>query len=281
MLIPGHATSVGTDRYRQRFEAKFPGHFREFQSLWLSSIGIGTYLGDPTAAYDTRYRDTILEALKSGINVVDTAVNYRHQRSERSIGQALSTAVADGSLQRDEVLIATKGGFLTFDGTEPADPSEYFQKTFIDAGVLRPEDVVAGCHVMAPKYLENQIDVSRQNLGVETLDVYYLHNPETQVAHIPREEFDRRIRAAFGALEKAVAVGKIRVYGTATWNAYRVGPGSREALSLPEVLHAAEEVGGKDHHFRAIQLPTYEGITLAQRLGSKHDNTITELMRQK
>ena len=255
MLIQGYATPAGTERYRQRFESKFPGHFRDFQGLWLSSIGIGTYLGDPTAAYDTRYRDTIAEALESGINVIDTAVNYRHQRSERSIGQALSTLIAAGQLQRDEVLIATKGGFLTFDGSEPADPSDYFQKAFIDTGVLRPEDVVSGCHVMAPKYLENQIDVSRQNLGIETLDIYYLHNPETQVANIAREEFDRRIRAAFGALEKAVAAGKIRVYGTATWNAYRVGHEAHDSLSLPDLLRIAEEVGGEDHHFRAIQLP--------------------------
>ncbi len=255
MLIPGYATAVGTDRYRQRFQAKFPGHFREFKGLWLSSIGLGTYLGDPTSACDALYRDTIAQALESGINVIDTAVNYRHQRSERSIGQALSAVISSGKLQRDEVLIATKGGFLTFDGTEPADPSDYFQKTFIDAGLLRPEDVVAGCHVMAPKYLENQIDVSRQNLGVETLDVYYLHNPETQVANIAREEFDRRIHAAFSALEMAVAAGKIRVFGTATWNAFRLGQESRESLSLPDLLRIAEEVGGKDHHFRAIQLP--------------------------
>ncbi len=57
MLIPGHATSEGTDRFRRRFEPKFPGHFREFQGLWLSSIGIGTYLGEPTAAYDALYRE--------------------------------------------------------------------------------------------------------------------------------------------------------------------------------------------------------------------------------
>src|ERR1019366_2795799 len=141
--------------------------------------------------------------------------------------------------------IATKGGFLTFDGNEPEDPSDYFQRTFIDPGFLRPEDVVAGCHVMSPKYLENQVDVSRQNLGVETLDVYYLHNPETQAANVAREEFDRRIRAAFAALEKAVAENKIRIYGTATWNAYRVGQESREGLSLPDLLRIAEEVDGK------------------------------------
>jgi aryl-alcohol dehydrogenase-like predicted oxidoreductase len=255
MLIPGHATSDGTDRYRRRFEAQFPGHFRAIQGLWLSSIGIGTYLGEPTAAYDTLYREAVAGALESGINVIDTAVNYRHQRSERAIAQALAAAISSGKVQRDEVIIATKGGFLTFDGNEPDDPSDYFQRTLIDTGLLRPDDVAAGCHVMSPKYLENQIDVSRQNLGVDTLDIYYLHNPETQSSHVAREEFDRRVRAAFSALEKAVGEGKIQIFGTATWNAYRVGQDSHDALSLPDLLRIAEEVGGKDHHFRAIQLP--------------------------
>ena len=255
MLMPGHATSEGTDRFRRRFEAKFPGHFREFQGLWLSSIGIGTYLGEPTAAYDALYREAVADALEGGINVIDTAVNYRHQRSERAIAQALAAVISSGKVQRDEVMIATKGGFLNFDGSEPDDPSDYFQRTLIDPGLFRPEEVVAGCHVMSPKYLENQIDVSRQNLGIDTLDIYYLHNPETQASNVAREEFDRRMRAAFAALEKAVGEGKIRMYGTATWNGYRVGQDSREALSLPDLLRLAEEVGGKDHHFRAIQLP--------------------------
>jgi aryl-alcohol dehydrogenase-like predicted oxidoreductase len=255
MLVPGYATSAGTDRFRRRFEAKFPGHFRELQGLWISSIGIGTYLGEPTAAYDALYRETVAEALESGINVIDTAVNYRHQRSERAIAQALAEVISRGPVQRDEVIIATKGGFLSFDGSEPDDPSDYFQRTLVGPGFLRPEEVAAGCQAMSPKYLENQIEVSRQNLGVETLDIYYVHSPETQASNVAREEFDRRMRAAFAALEKAVGEGKIRIFGTATWNAYRVGQDSPEALSLTDLLRLAEEVGGKDHHFRAIQLP--------------------------
>jgi aryl-alcohol dehydrogenase-like predicted oxidoreductase len=125
----------------------------------------------------------------------------------------------------------------------------------LEPGLVRPEEVAAGCHVMAPKFLANQIDVSRRNLGVETIDIYYLHNPETHLGAVSREEFFRRLRAAFEALEAAAADGKIRVYGTATWNAYRVKPGAPDAISLEQVLHVAEEAGGKRHRFRAIQLP--------------------------
>lgn len=255
MLAPGHATPEGTARYRDCFASRMPGHFREAQGLWVSSIGLGTYLGEPSASFDALYHDTVKQAVSAGINVIDTAVNYRHQRSERVIGQALAEAFAQGVARRDEIVVATKGGFLTFDGEEPEDPSSYFEKTLLDPGIIRMDEVVAGCHVMSPKYLENQVDVSRQNLGLQTIDIYYLHNPETQLSQVSRDEFYRRLKAAFAALEKAVTEGKIRIYGTATWNAYRVHPEAADAVSLAQVLRVAEEVGGKDHHFRAVQLP--------------------------
>ena len=255
MRTTGQATGEGTRRFSHRHEIRLPGHFRESQGLWLSSIGIGTYLGEPTPSQDALYCAALSAAFEGGINVVDTAVNYRHQRSERIVGEALSAAIAGGTVQRDEVIVATKGGFLTFDGSEPEDPSEYFQRTLVDPGWLRPEEVVAGCHAISPKYLECQIEVSRRNLGLATLDVYYLHNPETQAAHISRLEFERRMRAAFTALEMAAGERKIAIYGTATWNGYRVGLDSQECLSLPDLLRLAQEVGGTNHRFRAIQLP--------------------------
>jgi aryl-alcohol dehydrogenase-like predicted oxidoreductase len=255
VLIPGFATPEGTARFRDRFAATLSGHFREMQGLWLSSIGLGTYLGEPDAACDERYRQAVTCALGLGTNVFDSAINYRHQRSERAIGAALSSLLADRKLKRDEIFLASKGGFLSFDGDEPDDPSAYFHTKFLQSGLVRPEDVAAGCHVMSPRFLENQIETSRRNLGVETMDLYYLHNPETQLRDVSRQEFQRRLKAAFSALEKAVGEGKTRAYGTATWNAYRAGPDSREAISLVEVLSAAEEVGGSHHHFRAVQLP--------------------------
>ena len=108
---------------------------------------------------------------------------------------------------------------------------------------------------MSPAFLENQIETSRGNLGLETIDLYYLHNPETQFSQVSRPDFYRRLKAAFAQLEKAVMQGRIREYGTATWNAYRVGPQAGEAMSLGDVMRVAEEVGGKGNHFRALQFP--------------------------
>lgn len=254
-FIAGSATAAGTSRLRDRFAAGLPGHFRQAHGLWLSSIGLGTYLGEPDAATDALYRDAVTRALEGGINVIDSAVNYRHQRSERAIGEALAALISAGRIQRDEVFISTKGGFLTFDGAEPADPPAYFERTLLETGLVKPEDVAAGCHVMSPAYLRSQIEASRKNLGVETIDLYYVHNPETQLGEVSRADFYERLRAAFAELERAVAEGRICAYGTATWNAYRVDPNARDAVSLAEVLRVAEAAGGPDHHFRAVQLP--------------------------
>ena len=256
MLISGYATGEGTARFRSRFGDGLPGHFHHAHRLWLSSIGQGTYLGPPTSECDASYCQSIRLAIAMGTNVIDTAVNYRHQRSERAIGKVLRELISEEKLQRDEIFVATKGGFLTFDGSEPPVPAtEYFHETVILSGLAREEDVASGCHVMTPAYLKNQIEVSRKNLGVETLDLYYLHNPETQLERVSRDQFYTLLRRAFEALEEAVSDGSIRSYGTATWNAYRASPQSKDALSVAKVLSAARQVGGADHHFRAIQLP--------------------------
>lgn len=255
MLIAGYATQSGTERFKQRFQDRLPGHFRQAQNLWLSSIGLGTYLGEADERYDKLYTAAVSRAVESGVNVIDSAVNYRHQRSERAIGRSVRELVMKSGFDRSELFLSTKGGFLTFDSDAPEDPSSYFYEQVIGAGLARPEDIAADCHVISPAYLKRQIEVSRKNLGVETIDLYYVHNPETQLQRVKSGAFYQRLKDAFVALEEAVAEGKIRAYGAATWNAFRVGGDSGEAVSLTEVARAAEEAGGKGHHFRAIQLP--------------------------
>lgn len=221
----------------------------------MSSIGLGTYLGEADAATDAAYRDAVVAAAERGCNVIDSAINYRHQRSERSIGQALERLFASGKAQRDEIVIATKGGFLTFDGELPASPRDYFAGAYIKTGLCKPNEIAAGCHCMAPAYLKNQLERSLQNLGVECIDIYYVHNPETQLGEVPREMFRDRLRAAFETLEEAVGEGKIQMYGVATWNAFRRTPDVQDFLSLQEIVDLAMDAGGADHHFKVIQLP--------------------------
>src|SRR5438132_2857770 len=125
------ATKEGTTRYAQKFAGRAAeGHFRETQRMMLSSIGIGTYLGQPDAKTDEGYTAAAVTAVENGINVIDAAINYRFQRSERSIGAAIRQLAAKGS-DREEIVVCTKGGYLTPDGSMPADPNEYFFHEYI------------------------------------------------------------------------------------------------------------------------------------------------------
>jgi len=261
-MFPGRATAEGTARYQDRFpQLREAGHFRRPEhvpgvgELSVSSIGLGTYLGEPDETADREYGEAIFTAARCGINVLDTAINYRHQRSERNIGQALKRLIDSGELTRHELLICTKAGYLSFDGNLPADPRGYFTREYVEPGILDPEQLAGGMHCMAPAYLENQIERSRRNLGVETLDVFYIHNPESQLAEVSREVFHQRLRDTFTMLEKQVKLGRISFYGMATWSGFRLPEGSRDYLDLDEIVKLAQEIGGDHHHFRFLQLP--------------------------
>jgi aryl-alcohol dehydrogenase-like predicted oxidoreductase len=252
-LWSGFASPEATRRYAERFAR--PDFHRACCGLRLSSIGLGTYLGEPDDATDLAYTAAVERAVALGCNVIDTAINYRFQRSERAVGAALRNMRARGAARREELFLCTKAGFLTPDGEMPANPREYFSNEYFARGVLAREDIVGGIHCLAPRYLEDQLERSRRNLGVETIDLFYLHNPETQLGELSAEAFYHRLKTAFEMLEGKVRDGLIRYYGAATWHGYRRPPPSGEHLSLERVVTAAREAGGPDHHLRFVQAP--------------------------
>jgi aryl-alcohol dehydrogenase-like predicted oxidoreductase len=263
------ATQQGTKQYAEKFRgAAAEGHFREVESVIVSSLGIGTYLGQPNDSTDASYTAAIVAAVESGINLIDTAINYRLQRSERSAGTALKVLGRKG-ITRDEVVVCTKGGYLTPDGAMPADPNKYFFEEYLHKGVFTAKDIVAGSHCMTARFLENQLGRSLKNLQVDCIDVYYLHNPETQLSEITPAEFLKRMREAFVFLESAVARGHIKFYGMATWNGFRQEKTARDAMQLGELVTIAKEIAGEKHHFRFVQLPFNLAMTEALTLGNQ------------
>jgi aryl-alcohol dehydrogenase-like predicted oxidoreductase len=224
------------------------------QGLVLSSVGIGTYLGGWDEATDAAYAVSVEAFVRGGGNVIDTASNYRFQRSERSIGKALGSLFADG-FARDEIFVSTKGGYLPFDGEPPPDVRAYFENTFVKPGHARFDDLVGGSHCMAPGYLQSQIDQSLRNLGLEAVDLFYVHNPESQLGEIDRYSFEARLAKAFERLEENRAAGKLGFYGVATWNGFRVRPDDPSYHSLERMVGIARQVGGDGHGFKFIQLP--------------------------
>ena len=274
------ATKEGTMRYAQKFAGRAAdGHFRETQRMELSSLGIGTYLGQPDEKTDVAYTAAIVAAVENGINVIDSAINYRFQRSERSIGAALQQLAAKG-FTREEIVVCTKGGYLTPDGSMPADPNEYFFREYIQHGIFSAKDLAAGSHCMTPKFLKDQLGRSLKNLGVECVDVYYLHNPETQLSEIPKPDFLQRLREAFEFMESAVEAGEIRYYGMATWNGFRQDPRAQDAMQLGEVAQIAQEIAGGMHHFRFVQLPFNlgmpEALTQGNQMLRERERTLVE-----
>ena len=258
-MIPGQATAEGTERFRRRFEDRVAdGHFRRMGDLWLSSIGLGTYLGEPDEATDEGYVESVLEALRRGCNVFDAAINYRHQRSERALGQAIERAIGEGLARRDELFVSTKGGFLPLDGDLPEDPSAWLRRTYVDSGLVASDQLAAGCHAISTDFLADQLLRSRGNLRLETVDLYSLHNPETQYGEHARDLVADRVGEALARLDGARRQGWIGAAGLATWSGLRVppdsAPDSGDHLALSE-LAAIARAGTTDRLLSAVQLP--------------------------
>ena len=259
------ATRDGTRRYARRFAPRFTNDFfrvlapsDEVPPLAIGSIGVGTYLGPCTDAEDARYEAALLAALGSGCNIVDTAINYRCQRSERAVGRALASAIAAGIVQRDEVVVCTKGGFIALDGAPPATREAYdayLERELFGRGVPRSDDLVRVGHSLSPAFLAHQIARSRENLGIETIDVYYLHEPERQLDTLAPDAFGAVLRHAIEALEAAVERKEIGRWGIASWRGLRVAPGVKGHLALGDVIDAARDVAGDRHHLGVVQVP--------------------------
>lgn len=268
--IPGMATPSGTKRLAERFRDSFsPEFYRETSAqLTVSSIGMGTYLGECDDREDDRYVKALSAGVTKGLNVLDTAINYRCQRSERAVGRALRKLIDKGLAARDEIIVCTKGGYVPLEGSPPESRQQYdayLDREYFSSAIMSRDDVVAGGHCVTPGFLADQIERSRKNLGVDCIDLFYLHNPEQQLDTLDRKKFKALMRAAFAELESQVSQGRIAVYGCATWNGFRVAADARNHLSLTELVDLAKKVGGASHHFQFVQLPVNLAMTEAVR----------------
>jgi len=224
--MSSHATSEGTSRYAQRFAGRAAtGHFRSIpdpaaaigaqgsgaqtsaehpedraavaaQRLTVSTLGIGTYLGEADAATDAAYTEAVIAAVESGFNVIDTAINYRLQRSERSIGAALAQLARSG-YAREEILLCTKAGYLTPDGSMPADPSAYFRREFIETGILKAMRLQRAATRWRRNYLADQLERSFEKPGRGMCGRFLSAQPRNTTCGNSAGDFLARLGAAF------------------------------------------------------------------------------------
>ncbi|MBI1829634.1 MAG: aldo/keto reductase [Thaumarchaeota archaeon] len=255
-MITGYATSEGTLNFAKRNQLASKSHFRLFSGLTLSSIGIGTYLGNVDSVTDDLVKEAIKKSVLSAINVIDTAINYRSQKAERSVGKAVSELVEEGKAEREELFISTKNGYVTNDGDINEEFWEYIHNTLVKPGIIKSNDISSGYHCMTIPYLEQQLNQSLKNLGLDCVDLIYLHNAaEGQLQDISKEGFMKKLKDVFEFYEKQRKSGSIRYYGMATWDCFRVPSEHPQHILLSDVIRLAKEIGGNEHGFRFIQLP--------------------------
>ena len=88
-MITGYATPEGTKKFAESQNRDSHKNYKNVHNLTLSNVGIGTYLGNPDTETDYIVQDAIKKSILGGINVIDSAINYRAQKAERSVGNAI------------------------------------------------------------------------------------------------------------------------------------------------------------------------------------------------
>jgi hypothetical protein len=254
MAITGKVTRDESQRLAQRHAhltyVPFGG-----TEISVSQAGFGGYrveLGNGTHEQALRF------ALQAGINLIDTSANYTDGGSERLIGRVLAELFDGGELQRDEVVIVSKAGYLQGFNFALAEQRKQQGRPFPNL-VKYAEGLD---HCIHPEFIADQLTRTLERLNLETLDGYLLHNPEYYLmwakrAHISREEarqeYYRRIRQAFEHLEEEVRDGRIQFYGVSS-NTFPESAGHYTFTSLSKLWQIAQEISS-NHHFRIIQLP--------------------------
>ena len=200
-------------------------------------------------------KNAVKKSVLAGMNVIDTAINYRAQKAERSVGQAISELINENKISRDEVFISTKKGYVTNDGDIQEDIMQYVMRELGKPGIVKEGDISSGYHCMTVPYLEDQLNRSLKNLQLECIDLIYLHNSVEGNPEMSKEIFLQKLKDVFEFYEEKRKDGKIRFYGMATWDCFRVAEDHKMFLSLEKVIEIANSVGGNDHGFRFVQLP--------------------------
>lgn len=259
MGIKGYATIEGTENY---FRMKNISLEKTRLSKYFRSLpmAMGTFMGDFSEVDSKKYEESLIYGLENGVNFIDTAICYRGMLSERDVGKVLKNMIIDNKkIKRDEIIVSSKAGIIFGDITIPLRPLDYLDNIFIKEGILKREDVNIDesknlKHTLAPNFHKYAIDKSKENLGLDTIDVYYIHEPEWSKSIIGEDKFYKQLELLFEFYEGQVECGNIMNYGIATWSALTCNENNLEYLSLEKIVNIAKNVAGDKHYLKFLQL---------------------------
>ncbi|WP_044419180.1 aldo/keto reductase [Halarcobacter anaerophilus] len=256
------ATKDATYNFAKKF-SNYKDFYTLHNNLIFSKLGLGTFNKEPYKEenYVFHYIEGVKEAVKSGINLIDTASNYRYGQSEKEIGIALKELIDEKSIKREELIICSKGGFIQLDYPFPENPYEWINENIIKTKLANKDDIELDQHCLTADFIEWSFEKSLKNLGVEAIDIYFLHNPEMQLLKLGYNKFLKRIESIFKRFEKMADKGLIKYYGVATWNGFTNDKRSKELMNLEDLVNIAKKVGGEEHRFKYIQTPFNIGKT--------------------
>jgi aryl-alcohol dehydrogenase-like predicted oxidoreductase len=253
-MIKGSATVQGTMKYAKR-HSDITYRTIPHIGYQVSAAGFGCYRVDVAVQ---EHQQALEKALLSGINVIDTSANYADGGSEKLVGKILQELVLREQLQREEVVVVSKAGYLQGQNYQLSQERKAAARPFEDL-VLYDEGLE---HCIHPEFLAEQLTMSLDRLGLETIDCYLLHNPEYYLSwaktqnlkkEMIKKEYLRRIKAAFIHLELEVAKGRISYYGISS-NTFVRPEKHFEFTSLAQIWDIAEAISPQ-HHFRIIEFP--------------------------
>ena len=266
-MINGYCNLNKSKKFLEKKDVK---EYSQSKFFTMSKIGCGTYLGLPNEMVDKMYIESIKKSVTLGVNFLDTAINYRGMRSEVLLGKVVEELIEDDLITREDIIIATKGGFLPADyrKTKGLDETfvenhknkirEFFLNKICNEANLEEEQIseALGAGNSAHRdFISWCFEESRKNLNLETIDIYYLHNPCNYLKYVGEEKFYDDLLETFKYFENQVEKGSLKSYGISTYSGFLVDEKHKEYLSLDKIVETAKLAGGENHNFKFIQLP--------------------------
>lgn len=255
-FIKGFCSKEGTLNYLKKYNFNKNFYNTLSNGVKVSSIGIGTYKGNSNKGGDKNWEESIINGVKKGINVIDTAAKYRRQKSELIIGKCIKILEDNFDINRESLFISTKGGLIGY----PNNLSNDCKDSYIKELTINQNEIYKKQFCMSPDFIRDQLDQSRYRLKLETIDCYYLHNPEILFQYKEQDEAYCILESVFNFLEESIKEGKIKNYGIASWNGLRRRKRNKFFLDVKRLLKIATKIKGKSHGFRFLQIPLSVGM---------------------